>query len=79
MKLHDKIRWARKQRGWSLGCMVKQTRMSFDRLSEIEAGKPVKLSELVKIADALKLDIFLFFLKDDDPKVEIYLWCKENR
>ncbi len=80
MKLHEKIRWARKQGGWSVGYMRKRTGIAALRISEIEAGKPVKMSELVAIADALKRDV-TFFLCDDDPKAELFLWCleKQNR
>ena len=73
MTIHEKIRWARKERGWNIGFMRKQTGLSFERISEIEAGKPVKMNELVKIAEAVKRDIS-FFLSEDDPKDEILLW-----
>jgi len=76
MMVHDKIRWAIKQRGWSIGYFRKRIGVSFERICEIEGGKPVKMSELVKIAEALNRDVG-FFLNDDDPQAEIFLHCKD--
>ena len=77
MKLHEKLRWARRERGWHIERMSDETGLRFKRIREIEAGKRVKMSELVTIADALKRDV-RFFLTEDEPKEEIFLWCKDK-
>lgn len=77
MTLHEKIGWARRERKWVMAQLSGMTGITLERLSEIEAGKPVKMSELVKIAEALKRDVS-FFLTDDDPIAELFLWCKDS-
>jgi transcriptional regulator with XRE-family HTH domain len=71
--LGEKITWARKDIGRTNGTLAAETGIRFSDLLRFQRGtqKPT-MSELVKIAEALKRDVD-WFLRNDEPKPEVFV------
>ncbi len=77
MNIHDKIHWARNERGWTVEQLSEASHLDPMLITDIESHfDGIIMSELVKIAEALKRDID-FFLSEDEPDDPVFLHCKD--
>lgn len=78
MTIGEKIKWAREKIGWdSIEYMAAYAYLEVGRAKEIEAGQgdEIKMSELVRIADALHRPVE-WFMSEDEPDDPPMLHCK---
>lgn len=78
MTIGKKIKLAREQRGWNKRRLTIETGIEVCIITRIEhTDRPVLMSELNKIAAALKRPV-KFFLSEDEPPKEHFLHCNDR-
>jgi len=58
-RLGERVKDARKARGWSQGGLAEAADVSRATVARIEAGQDISTATLVKVAQALELDVAL--------------------
>lgn len=78
MKLHEKLKYARKRCGLLQWSASEETGLTQKRISAFENGKSEpKFSELVKLAKIYRKPVE-WFLNEDEPKKPVMLHCDIN-
>jgi transcriptional regulator with XRE-family HTH domain len=76
MKIGQKIKYAREKMGWDIVDLATYAGLRIERAGEIDDGiDEPKMSELTKIAAALKRTVE-WFMSEDEPDDPPMLYCK---